>query len=1352
MLRQLVAVFVCLFSFQISLADNDVLNVETDFLRNYKESLTIFRTSMDPLEIEEAARKITGKPLAYELYQVLSERLERMPSNAAILIEVPDLNRVVQLLVGNFIEVASRHDVEMMQELKRWIELDLRDPELIEYTRRAILMMARETSHASERFPDLHTLNTFLMSADKTATIADVKSKDPKLYERHRAHLSALHQVEAFYQRLKSNVIGQEAILESFRTLYLTDLMRGGQRKAPEVFYFMGLPGNGKDTLVEAYVNALWNSSTALESRLFRVTINNKNEAWSLFGSAKGFVGSEEIPAFLRFLVDNSGGKYIIKRYEVEGGKGIKQVIERNPEWKPEMASLFGPHKAVVFINEAHNIPKEVKDTVLKQAIERGIFPVNNPGPTPNAVAQLEVPVTFVFASNEGIDLLEPRQANGTRVGMPLPFERIYENYLRVRDDKQVLKQAIMKANGGVNDPTFPDKPGTSEEFLNRIPENRLHILEPLSPDQLVEVAKLMSRGMIKNLATVDSRLGSYKISITDEMYRFLIDYNYVAAENARPIKSRLEMLIFDPIYRAIQNQKIRPLGRMQEIEVDVQKYENGARSVAFKVTDPVTGETYQFTRLIRETLNDVPKAPLPNERIQEILAMREVILKNVFGVEHIVDRLIEAALVSESESRNSGESKRPATVMAFLGLTSTGKTETAKQYALARHGNRERPVTIDFNGVRSLEAMEAKILGSFDGRKNPIASEFMKAYDRSNGNLTFIFDEAANSPRELLKSLYEILREPVATGFTDGKPRPMKNVTIILTGNAGERIYDMIPPDLPTDVRERAMHEVFRIFINNDDLQQRILTETFPEALLARIGRNVFHFGPLTDQSKREISQLKLIQGLRSLEPKPSERGWNIQFSQEEHLLRLFDMIEKEGFHLNQQGASIDRFVRESVIDKIKSRLLKEAVPSGENILLEVEEKPMIRAERDIEYKFRQITLYRANGISFTVDIPIGRMEHKVGKNPVDRVLTAYHEAGHEIVSEVYFGDRVRPKYLSIIEGVALIGQSLVHYAGVRSGKFIEEYRLTKEAVLRDAAVLAGGYVAQQIVTLGGRHDAGKSNDMHRATALIQAAILKYGLSEEWGTRAVTQGMTVADFIDKELSPSEKARLNEITNDWLRTAEAMAREALLINMDSLFIDMSQEIARRGFLAEKDIAELYERNGVVTERSGAVYDQRRTEVRQLLQFMSENYDRNQTEFHQRFTAENYSFEKAMDAYNWLIRKNQNIVVRFMKMRHNNWNDLSVLQKAVFASLVAGRIADTRRDARLAWADLMPENVANIDAIIESEREKATRPVTRIEKFQIDESRAAHNDSLERILELPGPAGDVTATSCRLIFN
>jgi hypothetical protein len=1274
---------------------------------SYLEDLVIIQTSMDTQQLFETIAKVK-KTQTVEAYEVISKRLEEFLDSKYLSPTDSDTRaQYVSIILGladGLVSLGTRHDVSLFDELLYIIKMSLSDgvgvlaDEDLYQSLKQLQAQLRNKQHFKS-FVKLESLPGFQAEVHKGDNLSA------------RLHKRTLESVNGFFESMKKEVEGQDDILRAFEILYLKDLKNNGERTAPEVFYLMGLPGNGKDTVVEAYVKTLWPAnSEALEKHLFRMNIRNKGEAWSYFGSSKGYIGSEEFPDFLKFLVDHSAGKYVLTQAQ-EGGK-VRTVVEKNPNWMPEDGVLgASPNRAVIFVNEAHNIPKEVKDNILKQAIERGIFPVTNPGTTENSVSTIELPVTFIFATNEGIELLEPREKNGSRSGLPLSYEQLIENYERVAADKSALKQAILKNNGEKNNPVGADAAGTSEEFLNRIPDHRVLMLKPLSPAVLKRLAKLRIKKIQSEFGASKGNLGSYKVSVSDRMIDFLTDYKYIASENARPINSRVDNFISSPIYDALLKKKIRPLGVVQNIEIDLVEYKNGVKSVVFKVSIDGTDEVYQFHRIIKETLSDRKLKPLSAERIKEISKMREQILENVFGVEHIVDHLIEAAIVSESEARNDGVSDRPATVMAFLGKSSTGKTETAKQYVKARYGAKELPVVIDFNLIKTVEDLQAKIIGGIDGRKNPIASDFMKAYDRANGNIAFIFDEAANAPKELLKALYEILRESVVTGFSDGKPRPMKNVTIIITGNAGEKIYENIPTDLPTEVYERALHEVFKIFISNEDRQKRILLETFPEAFLARLGQNIYHFGPLTHAGKRQVAQLKLLKGISSLKAKQSEIGWDIAFQDESTLLRLFKMIEKEGFDHSYQGASIDKFVRESIIDKIKARLLIEGVKSGELVTLELDPAFVEKEDRDTTSIFRKLILHTESGQSFNIEIPLGQKKTSMKKSNVDRVLTAYHEVGHELVSEVYFGDRIRPKFMSIIEGVTVINDLFVHYAGLRVGEYGEATENTKGAILRRAAVLAGGYVAQSLVTLGGRHDSGKSNDISRTTYFIRNSILRFGLSEQWGMSGIPEDVSIDDYVSKSLSNADKALLKKITSEWLLEAERMAREALMLNAEFLLLHMSKALATSGYLKAVDILDLYKQHHVITERDGEVYTKSVEDIRKVKLMIDEALKIKNKKFQAKYHAGNFKIENAAEAFNYLLKGWTNFYT-------NPWEKLNEMQKFTAAIYLASKVLDDSRDAKLSSPVWMPEHVANIDRIILDEVSRATVPVTQLERFKI----------------------------------
>jgi len=236
----------------------------------------------------------------------------------------------------------------------------------------------------------------------------------------------------------------------------------------------------------------------------------------------------------------------------------------------------------------------------------------------------------------------------------------------------------------------------------------------------------------------------------------------------------------------------------------------------------------------------------------------------------------------------------------------------------------------------------------------------------------------------------------------------------------------------------------------------------------------------------------------------------------------------------------------------------------------------------------------------------------------------------------------------------------------------------------------------------------------MHRATKLVQESILRNGLSSEWGKAAVPSGMRIEDYINN-LSEEDQSLLRKITDRWLIEGETLAREALLVNSDKLFLRMGQEIAEKGYLNKDDILGLYEENGVLTERSGSDFDNAVNAVNEVLATVDAGLERSGEKFGQNFNAKSFDMDSAAEAYNFLAKKAGG-VLGFLSF--TKWSKLSDLQRVAVSSYISGKVRDKSRDARISGKFWMPESVANITRIIEKEKAEATEPVTDISKFKI----------------------------------
>ena len=156
------------------------------------------------------------------------------------------------------------------------------------------------------------------------------------------------------------------------------------------------------------------------------------------------------------------------------------------------------------------------------------------------------------------------------------------------------------------------------------------------------------------------------------------------------------------------------------------------------------------------------------------------------------------------------------------------------------------------------------------------------------------------------------------------------------------------------------------------------------------------------------------------------------------------------------------------------------------------------------------------------------------------EKKITAYHEAGHALVSASL-------KDADPVHKVSIISRGS---AGGYTLKLpFEENRLhTKSQFMAELATMMGGYASEQIIF--GDLTTGASNDIKQASELARALVTKYGMSEKLGP--MTFGKTdELVFLGKEISSeknySEKvaAEIDEEVSGFIAGAFAAAKKVI---------------------------------------------------------------------------------------------------------------------------------------------------------------------------------------------------------------
>jgi cell division protease FtsH len=289
-------------------------------------------------------------------------------------------------------------------------------------------------------------------------------------------------------------------------------------------------------------------------------------------------------------------------------------------------------------------------------------------------------------------------------------------------------------------------------------------------------------------------------------------------------------------------------------------------------------------------------------------------------------------------------------------------------------------------------------------------------------------------------------------------------------------------------------------------------------------------------------------------------------------------------------------RFDRRVVID-LPDRADREAIllvhakekPFGEDVNLKViaERTPgfsgadlyslmnegAILAARENRTKIAQFDLIRS-----IEKVMMGpeRKSHLLSKK--EKELTAYHEAGHAIVSSVL-------PYADPVHKISIISRGRA--AGYTLKLPLEDRKLqSKKEFLDDITVALAGFVTEKMIM--DDVTTGPSNDLQVSTALAREMVTKYGMSDKIGALALegTGGATlfgsrgigeneysekVSALIDSEVSEimsSSKAKAEEIVKTHRPALDAVARR--LMEVETIERDEYEKIIiAHGILPKK---------------------------------------------------------------------------------------------------------------------------------------------------------------------------------------
>ncbi len=189
------------------------------------------------------------------------------------------------------------------------------------------------------------------------------------------------------------------------------------------------------------------------------------------------------------------------------------------------------------------------------------------------------------------------------------------------------------------------------------------------------------------------------------------------------------------------------------------------------------------------------------------------------------------------------------------------------------------------------------------------------------------------------------------------------------------------------------------------------------------------------------------------------------------------------------------------------------------------------------------------------------------------EREITAYHEAGHALVSSVLpFADPVHK--ISIISRGRAAGYTL-------KLPFDEKRMQSRKEFLDDIAVSLGGYVAEKMIF--DDVTTGPSNDLQVLTALARDMVTKYGMSDAIGPVALEgsggRALFGAGIDGQEFSEKVSEQIDAEVKKMIIEAYAKAEHVLKTHRTA-FDAIAQRLLKVETLERKEYEDLLRENGI----------------------------------------------------------------------------------------------------------------------------------------------------------------------------
>ena len=326
-----------------------------------------------------------------------------------------------------------------------------------------------------------------------------------------------------------------------------------------------------------------------------------------------------------------------------------------------------------------------------------------------------------------------------------------YEEYHKVRVDKETFEAAVKLSARYINDRNLPDK--------------AIDVL-----DEACSFVKLRAMKGTGGSETLEKEL--------------------------EEVEKRIDAALMERNLDVAKEEKVR----REEILKKLKKIENSNR----KKKEACEYVTVADVERVVSVWTKIPVEKLAEKESERLLNLEKTLHKRVIGQEEAVSAVAKAVRRGRVGIKDPN---RPIGSFLFLGPTGVGKTELSKALAEALFGSETSLIRVDMSEYMESHSV-SKMIGSPPGYVGFEDGGQLSEKIRKNPYSVVLFDEIEKAHPDVFNILLQVLDDG---RITDSKGRTVsfKNTVLIMTSNAGaNRIVDPKNLGFAKEQTEKDLHE----------------------------------------------------------------------------------------------------------------------------------------------------------------------------------------------------------------------------------------------------------------------------------------------------------------------------------------------------------------------------------------------------------------------------------------------------------------------------------------------------------------------------------------------------------------